>query len=189
MKKAASKRAARTKPQPVLKIPTPAELTTTETEVERWGHEEREKYRIAEQEAEWHRVTEVLQANGRFMEIDRRGLIQLCKLFGFMRLAEREIAIDGMTTIQHTGFGDNIVPHPMNANYRALAKEYRSLLKAFGMLPDGRMKPKPTSLPGGKKTGDKTLSLKELNELVRQNMKRPLPGSAATKTAAKKRAK
>lgn len=197
MKKKAANRPAPAEEAKLLKIPPPRELTTIDSDWDDWDAEKRAEYRKGQQIAEWDRVVLLLQKVGRFMEIDQRGLVQLCVVFGWMRLVERQLAVEGMTSVQSTGYGDNIIPHPMNANYRALAAEYRRLLKAFGLVPEGRGKPKPTSGAGsGSKTNEKAkpeLSLKGVQAMIAENMARPIAGldakPASRKTATKKAAR
>lgn len=203
MKKKAAGRSAAVEESKLLKVPPPKELTQTQD----WltlstlflpqniipRHELRVQYQIEE----WNRVVPMLQQAGRFQEIDQRGLVQLCSVFGWMKLVELQLSIDGKTSVQQTSYGANVIPHPMNADFRSLSAEYRRLLSEFFLTPKGRGKPKPPGGGGpGSKAGEKTkpdVTLKGVQALIAENMNRPIEGldskPAARKTATKKAAR
>jgi len=85
----------------------------------------------------WKLYAARLEELGLASELDRPALERLCVLHGLLKGAEQEMLSFGFTVPDKKGA---VKRSPAATLYTQLLKEYRELLKAFGMTPAARQK-------------------------------------------------
>lgn len=85
----------------------------------------------------WKAFAFRLEGLGLASEVDRPALERLCVLHSLLKDAEREMVQTGLTIPDKKG---SVKRSPAAALYVQLLKEYRELLRAFGMTPAARQK-------------------------------------------------